>query len=103
MTSCHNLSDGPYVEWRGVFDNEELNDLHTECFDPPLFADDWWAQVNRHSLGWVRMRQLGELIGFVLMWLGTAVSVHFFWIVWSPWHCANRVMERGSSRRLSDK
>ena len=36
MTSCHNLSDGPYVEWRGVFDNEELNALHAECFDHPF-------------------------------------------------------------------
>jgi hypothetical protein len=39
--------------WRGEFTNEALNHLHAEGFERRLFADDWWAQVTRHSLGWV--------------------------------------------------
>jgi hypothetical protein len=39
--------------WRGEFTNEALNHLHAEGFGHPLLADEWWAQVTRHSLGWV--------------------------------------------------
>jgi hypothetical protein len=40
-------------EWRGAFRNDELNVLQAEGFDHAVLDDDWWTQVNRHSLGWV--------------------------------------------------
>ena len=44
--------------WRGAFANPELNSLHAEGFDHAVIdADDWWGQVNRHSLGWVVARE----------------------------------------------
>ncbi|MGH2697985.1 MAG: GNAT family N-acetyltransferase [Actinomycetota bacterium] len=51
--------------WRGDFDNSELNALHAEAFDHRLLDDDWWSQVERHSLGWVCAREEAELVGFV--------------------------------------
>lgn len=74
-------------EWRGTFGNTEVNALHAEGFQHPPLDDDWWAQVNRHSLGWVCARQdgaatgreaagLGALAGFVnVAWDG---GVHAF-------------------------
>jgi GNAT superfamily N-acetyltransferase len=63
-------------EWRGGFANPELNALHAEGFDHRALDDDWWAQVNRHSLGWVCAREGGELVGFVnVPWDG---GVHAF-------------------------
>jgi len=50
-------------EWRGGFDNAELNALHAEGFGTA--AEDWWGRVNRHSLGWVCARAHGDLVGFV--------------------------------------
>ncbi|WP_280821857.1 GNAT family N-acetyltransferase [Pseudaminobacter soli (ex Li et al. 2025)] len=64
------------TEWRGPFKNSEVNLLHAECFEHRLFEDDWWAQVNRISLGWVCLRQATNLIGFVnVAWDG---AVHAF-------------------------
>lgn len=64
------------LEWRGAFDNGELNALHAACFDHRPLGDDWWGQVNRFSLGWVCMRHPGELVGFVnVAWDG---GVHAF-------------------------
>ena len=66
----------PTLEWRGAFTNAELNALHAECFEHRLLDDDWWGQVNRHSLGWVCMRHNGLLTGFVnVAWDG---GVHAF-------------------------
>jgi GNAT superfamily N-acetyltransferase len=66
----------PRFEWRGTFTNKEPNTLHSECFEHPLFDDDWWKQVNTFSLGWVCMRVSGELVGFVnVAWDGV---VHGF-------------------------
>ncbi|WP_077963409.1 GNAT family N-acetyltransferase [Ensifer adhaerens] len=63
-------------EWRGAFENKELNALHAECFEHALSDDDWWTQVNRFSLGWVSMRIPGTLAGFVnVAWDG---GVHAF-------------------------
>jgi GNAT superfamily N-acetyltransferase len=63
-------------EWRGRFDNAELNALHAEGFAHRVLADDWWAQVQRHSLGWVCARDAEELVGFVnVAWDG---AVHAF-------------------------
>ena|SRR3569832_771265 len=64
------------MEWRGSFTNNELNALHAECFEHRLMDDDWWAQVNRFSLGWVCVRQSEKLVGFVnVAWDG---GVHAF-------------------------
>ena len=68
--------DGPRLEWRGAFDNAELNVLHAEGFGGPVRDDDWVAQVEAHSLGWVTARDAGRLIGFVnVAWDG---GVHAF-------------------------
>ena len=62
--------------WRGPFSNEALNTLHAEAFGRRHFNDDWWAQVNRHSLGWVCANLDDVLIGFVnVVWDG---GVHAF-------------------------
>jgi GNAT superfamily N-acetyltransferase len=63
-------------EWRGAFENDELNVLHAEGFDHAVLGDDWWTQANRHSLGWVCARQEAELVGFInVIWDG---GVHAF-------------------------
>jgi GNAT superfamily N-acetyltransferase len=53
--------------WRGAFGNAEVEALHAEGFGhDPLPDDDWWGQVQRHSLGWVCARTGdGALVGFV--------------------------------------
>lgn len=63
-------------EWRGRFGNAAVNALHAEGFGHPVLDDDWWAQVNRHSLGWVCAREGDDLVGFVnVAWDG---GVHAF-------------------------
>jgi GNAT superfamily N-acetyltransferase len=82
-------------EWRGQFGNAELNVLHAEAFDHSLREDDWWTQVNRHSLGWVCARNGGTLVGFVnLAWDG---GVHAF--ILDP-IVAVAVRRQGVGRRL---
>ncbi|MCP3805337.1 GNAT family N-acetyltransferase [Allokutzneria sp. A3M-2-11 16] len=63
-------------EWRGEFGNAEVNGLHAEGFGGRVRDDDWWGQVNAHSLGWVCARQREQLVGFVnVAWDG---GVHAF-------------------------
>jgi ribosomal protein S18 acetylase RimI-like enzyme len=63
-------------EWRGDFDNPELNALHAKAFNHRPLDEDWRAQVERHSLGWVCARGAGELVGFVnVPWDG---GIHAF-------------------------
>ncbi len=63
-------------EWRGSFDNAEVNALHAEGFGHPVLADDWKGQVERHSLGWVCARDGRDLVGFVnVPWDG---AIHAF-------------------------
>jgi GNAT superfamily N-acetyltransferase len=66
-------------EWRGNFDNAEVNSLHAEAFEHEvLSADewDWETQVRRFSLGWVCARDGQSLVGFVnVAWDG---AVHAF-------------------------
>ena len=63
-------------EWRGPVQNLELNELHAEGFSHRVLEDDWHAQLERHSLGWVCARENGELVGFVnVAWDG---GVHAF-------------------------
>ena len=51
-------------EWRGYFENGELNALRAEGFG--LVDNNWKGQVERHSLGWVCARDVdGALVGFV--------------------------------------
>ena len=55
-------------EWRGEFDNAELNALHAEAFETRVYDEsesDWTTLVHRHSLGWVVARADGKLVGFV--------------------------------------
>jgi GNAT superfamily N-acetyltransferase len=52
-------------EWRGSFTNAEANALHAEGFGHEPGDDDWRAQVERHSLGWVCARDGENLAGFV--------------------------------------
>lgn len=53
------------AQWRGAFENAEVNALHAECFDHQLLEKDWLSQVNQFSLGWVCTRRSNRLIGFV--------------------------------------
>jgi ribosomal protein S18 acetylase RimI-like enzyme len=63
-------------EWRGEFENGELNALHAEGFGHPVLDDDWRGRVEQHSLGWVCARDGDELVGFVnVPWDG---GVHAF-------------------------
>jgi len=63
-------------QWRGSFENAELDQLHAEGFGHRLSEDDWTGQVERHSLGWVCARDEGGLVGFVnVPWDG---GVHAF-------------------------
>ena len=72
------MPDRIAYHWRGAFDNAELNALHAEAFAHRVLEDDWVAQVERHSLGWVCARDGdgGALVGFVnVAWDG---GVHAF-------------------------
>ena len=75
-------------EWRGAFENVELERLHAEGFGRRVLEDaDWVGQVERHSLGWVVARDTdgggdgaggdrAPLVGFVnIAWDG---GVHAF-------------------------
>jgi GNAT superfamily N-acetyltransferase len=59
-------------EWRGAFDNAEVNELHAEAFETRVFDEsDWnWNElVQRHSLGWVVARAGIRVVGFVnVLW-----------------------------------
>jgi GNAT superfamily N-acetyltransferase len=61
-------------EWRGGFENVEVNALHAEAFETRVFDEsewNWVRLVDQHSLGWVVAREDGELVGFVnVVWDG---------------------------------
>jgi len=38
-------------QWRGEFENVEVNALHAEGFGHRLLDDDWKGQLDRYSLG----------------------------------------------------
>jgi GNAT superfamily N-acetyltransferase len=82
-------------EWRGDFDNAEVNALHAEAFDHRPLEDDWKGQVHAHSLGWVCAREGEELVGFVnVPWDG---AVHAFVL---DTMVASSVGRRGIGREL---
>jgi len=82
-------------EWRGGFDNAEVNALHAEAFGHRILEDDWRGQVDEHSLGWVCARQGDELVGFVnVPWDG---AIHAFII---DTMVAARAGRRGIGTRL---
>ncbi|MFJ8866845.1 GNAT family N-acetyltransferase [Streptomyces sp. NPDC102473] len=63
-------------EWRGDFDNAEVDALHAEAFRHGGSGADRRSRVRRHSLGWVCARRAGALVGFVnVAWDG---GVHAF-------------------------
>ena len=63
-------------EWRGHFENAEVNALHADGFGHRVLDDDWQAQVRAHSLGWACARDGDGLAGFVnVAWDG---GVHAF-------------------------
>lgn len=63
-------------EWRGEFENREMNALHAEAFGHRILDDDWVGQVEKRSLGWVTARDGAQLVGFVnVAWDG---GVHAF-------------------------
>jgi GNAT superfamily N-acetyltransferase len=61
-------------EWRGAFDNVEVNELHAEAFGTRVLDEaqpNWREIVHRHSLGWVVARAGDDLVGFVnVIWDG---------------------------------
>ncbi len=55
------------IEWRGDFESEEANALHSAAFITRLRTAeewDWRSIVHRHSLGWCTARSKGQLVGF---------------------------------------
>jgi GNAT superfamily N-acetyltransferase len=60
-------------EWRGHFENAEVNALHAEGFGHRPLDDDWRAQVSAHSLGWACARD-GAVHAFILDTLVTAAA-----------------------------
>jgi len=53
-------------EWRGNFEKSEVNALHAEAFDHPVFVDDdwdWKTQVQQHSLGGSALETVGTSLG----------------------------------------
>jgi len=61
-------------EWRGPFNNAEINVLHAEAFGTQVYDEsewDWVRLTRQHSLGWVVARQELALVGFVnVLWDG---------------------------------
>jgi GNAT superfamily N-acetyltransferase len=61
-------------QFRGDFENAELNRLHAEAFATRLYSNDewnWQRLVAEHSLGWVVARSGHDLVGFVnICWDG---------------------------------
>ena len=52
-------------EWRGPFDNAEIEALHAEAFGHEPIRLDWRSQLDRWSLGWISARDEHGLVGFV--------------------------------------
>lgn len=82
-------------EWRGAFQNEEINQLHAEGFEHTYVDDDWNGLLSRLSLGWVTARDSHGLVGFVnVIWDG---QVHAFV---EDTLVANRARRQGIGQQL---
>jgi ribosomal protein S18 acetylase RimI-like enzyme len=82
-------------EWRGDFENAEVNALHAEGFGHPILDDEWLSQVERHSLGWVCARDGADLVGFVnVPWDGATHAFILDALV------AGRARRRGIGKRM---
>jgi GNAT superfamily N-acetyltransferase len=61
-------------EWRGDFNNGEVNALHAGAFGTRMFTEaewNWTDLTARHSMGWVVARDSDRLVGFVnVVWDG---------------------------------
>jgi GNAT superfamily N-acetyltransferase len=61
-------------QWRGDFENREVNALHTEAFGTRVVTEDernWRSFLAENSFGWVTARDTGRLVGFVnVIWDG---------------------------------
>jgi GNAT superfamily N-acetyltransferase len=66
----------PSYEWRGSFENAEVDALHAEAFGTRTYPDDerdWNDVLAKHSLGWVVARDGARLVGLVnVIWDGFA-------------------------------
>jgi hypothetical protein len=77
--------------WRGRFTNADVNPLHAQAFGHRLLDEDWVAQLDRHSLGWVTAVEDGALVGFVnVAWMAGCTPS-----CWTPW-CAPTAVAVGS-------
>ena len=66
-------SDAISYDWRGLFRDDELAELHERGFDRSLEHRHSGHQLHAHSLGWVTARDDGRLVGFVnVAWDGSA-------------------------------
>jgi ribosomal protein S18 acetylase RimI-like enzyme len=53
-------------QWRGDFENAEVNGLHTEAFGTRTATEwNWLSALTEQGLGWVTARGEGRLVGFV--------------------------------------
>jgi GNAT superfamily N-acetyltransferase len=58
-------------EWRGLFENAEVNTLHTAAFETRV-SRNWQQLLAEQSLGWVVARDGTRLVGFVnVVWDGS--------------------------------
>ncbi|MGW6916433.1 GNAT family N-acetyltransferase [Kitasatospora sp. NPDC054939] len=79
-------------DWRGAFEDAELDALHAAGFGYESQGAEWRRQVERHSLGWVCARTAtgpdgsgGELVGFVnVAWDGGAHAFLLDTVVAAP-------------------
>lgn len=57
------------VQWKGEFEDTEVNELHAEAFDTRVFTNEespWTHLAEHHSWGWVVARDDdGTITGFV--------------------------------------
>ncbi len=57
------------IEWKGEFNDTEVNELHAEAFDTRVFTNEespWNHLAEHHSWGWVVARDGdGAITGFI--------------------------------------
>ncbi|SEE65057.1 GNAT family N-acetyltransferase [Ruania alba] len=86
---------GVSIEVNAPLTDAEVNALHAACFDHPVGATPWNANLARHSIAWVTARRGAALVGFVNV-IGDG-GVHAFLLDTSV---DGRERGRGIGRRL---